>query len=117
MNEGAVIAASGGAVHALPPAERRRQGELDYRAAGRFEAEGAVFRLAFGFGRTGLRCVSIRAEDPREAPALRRWITRRFGAVQQIGGDENQSVFVWSRPDDIQMLVQPDAAIALHCAS
>jgi hypothetical protein len=117
MNEAAVIAASRGAARALPPAERRRQGGLDYRVGGRIEAEGAAFRVVFGFGRTGLRCVSIRAEDPHNAPELRRWITRGFGATRQIGGDENQSVFIWSTPDDIQMLVQPDAAIALHCAN
>lgn len=116
MTEAAVIAASRGAVRALPAGERRRQGDLDYRAAGLFEADGARFRVAFGFARAGLRCVSIRAEDPRQAPALRRWITRRFGEPQQIGGDAEQSVLAWSRPDSIEMLVQPDAAIALHCA-
>jgi len=117
MNEAAVIAASGGTVRALPAGERRRQGDLDYRAAGRFEAEGARFRVAFGFTRTGLRCVSIRAEDPAQAPALRRWISSRFGPPQQIGGDEEQSVLAWTRPDSIEMLVQPEATIALHCAS
>lgn len=116
MTEAAVIAASRGAVRALPAGERRRQGDLDYRAAGRLEVEGAAFRLAFGFARAGLRCVSIRAEDPGQAPALRRWITRRFGEPQQIGGNAEQSVLAWSRPDSIEMLVQPDAAIALHCA-
>ncbi|MES2710784.1 MAG: hypothetical protein V4653_04330 [Pseudomonadota bacterium] len=116
MTEDAVIAASRGAARTLPTAQRRRQGDLDYRAAARIEAEGARFRVVFGFGRAGLRCVSIRAEDPRQAPALRRWITRGFGPPQQVGGDAEQSVLAWSRPDSIEILVQPDAAIALHCA-
>jgi hypothetical protein len=122
MTERQVIAASRGAVRALPARERRPvpAARMEYRAAGEFRSGALRLTVAFAFdGRNGgLVCVSARAEAG-QAEALRARLERLFGAPQERGQDPATGTrsYGWTRPDEIDLQVTPGRpAEMLHCA-
>jgi hypothetical protein len=124
----AVVAASRGAVRALP-AERRRpvpSEGMEWRASGTY-AEGRALRLrvAFAFDTRsgGLVCINYAVADgPRQNGALRDWLIARYGMPE---GPEGRDIRVaaeatdltWRRgTDEIDGSFDRGApAEALHC--
>lgn len=122
MTQQQVIAASRGAVRALPAAERRPvpNARMEYRASGQFRTAGLQLTVAFAFdGRNGgLVCVSARLEEA-QADALRARLERQFGPPQERGQDPatGSRSYGWSRPDEIDLQVtRGQPAVLLHCA-
>jgi len=122
MSEAQVIAASRGAVRALPPAERRAvpAARMEYRAAGEFRSGGLHLSVAFAFDSRngGLVCVSARG-DSRQAERLRERLEQRFGAPSEQAMDPVSGVLSlgWSYPDEIDLQVTPGRGLdLLHCA-
>lgn len=117
-----VIAASRGAVQALPAGERRAvpAARMEYRATGEFRSGALRLTVAFAFdGRNGgLLCVSARG-DAAQGPALRARLERLFGAPQERGRDPVTGLesFGWARPDEIDLQFGPgQPTVLLHCA-
>ncbi len=122
MTQQQVIAASRGAVRALPVGERRPvpSARMEYRASGQFRTAGLQMTVAFAFdGRNGgLVCVSARVEEG-QADALRARLERQFGPAQERGQDPGTGArsYGWSRPDEIDLQVtRGQPAVLLHCA-
>jgi hypothetical protein len=122
MTQQQVIAASRGAVRALPAGERRPvpSARMEYRASGQFRTAGLQMTVAFAFdGRNGgLVCISARLEEG-QADALRARIERQFGPPQERGQDPRTGArsYGWSRPDEIDLQVtRGQPAVLLHCA-
>lgn len=123
MTEAQVVAASNGAARALPEDRRRAvaPARMTYAVEGRLEEAGLVLDVAFAFDEVtgGLVCVSYATGLRHQGPALRDWITRRFGPPAQRGRDPatGEESFAWREPDNIDLQLIPlRGAIALHCA-
>ena len=117
-----VIAASRGAVRALPAGERRAvpAARMEYRASGEFRSGTLRLSLAFAFDARngGLVCVSAQG-DAAQGAALRARLERLFGPPQERGRDPVTGVesLGWTRPDEIDLQVGPGRpTILLHCA-
>lgn len=122
MTQQQVIAASRGAVRALPRAERRYvpAARIEYRASGEFRSGGLRLTVAFAFDARngGLVCVSARG-DPAQGAALRARIERGFGAAPERGSDPTTGAesLVWTRPDEINLELTPgQPVVVLHCS-
>lgn len=123
MSESDVVAASGGAAAPLPFARQLfvPEARMTYRVEGRFSEPNLALRLAFGFDTItgGLVCVSYATETEAEAPALRDWLTRRFGRPAAAARDpaNGEQSFTWREPDNIDLQIVPGrGAFVLHCA-
>jgi len=117
-----VVAASRGAVRALPAEERRRMpsARMEYRAAGEFRSGTLRLSVAFAFDARngGLVCVSARG-DAAQGQALRARLMRQFGEPQERGRDPATSTdsFGWTQPDEIDLQITPgQPVVLLHCA-
>ncbi len=122
MTQQQVVAASRGAVQALPPAQRRPvpNARMEYRASGTFRSGTLRLTVAFAFDARngGLVCVSAQAEAD-QADALRARMERLFGAPQERGQDpaSGATTLGWARPDEIDLHLAPGRpAVLLHCA-
>lgn len=122
MTQQQVVAASRGAVRALPSQERRRvpAARMEYRASGEFRSGPLRLTVAFAFDNRngGLVCVSARGEAS-QAEALRGRIERSFGAPASRGLDPATGTesFAWSQPDEIHLELTPgQPAMLLHCS-
>lgn len=122
MTQQQVVAASRGAVRALPAGERRAvpEARMEYRATGEFRAGALRLTVAFAFDARngGLVCVSARG-DSLQGPALRGRIERAFGAPQERGLDpaSGTETLAWSRPDEINLELTPgQPVILLQCS-
>jgi hypothetical protein len=118
MTQQQVIAASRGAVRALPANERRRvpAARIEYRASGEFRAGTLRLTAAFAFDTRngGLVCVSARG-DASQGPALRARIERAFGAPAERGVDpaSGTATFAWTQPDEINLELAPGQPVML----
>lgn len=122
MTQQQVIAASRGAVRALPARERRPvpAARMEYRASGEFRAGALRLTVAFAFDlrNGGLVCVSARGEAG-QGEALRQRIERGFGPPAERGLDPATGAesLVWTRPDEINLELTPGRpVILLHCS-
>ena len=122
MTERQVIAASRGAVRALPREERRLvpAARMEYRATGEFRSGNLTLTVAFAFDARngGLVCVSAQGEAG-QAPALRARLERLFGAPQERGRDPRSGTETlgWVRPDEIDLHISEGRPVTLlHCA-
>lgn len=122
MTERQVIAASRGAVRALPREQRRLvpSARMEYRATGEFRSGTLALTVAFAFDARngGLVCVSAQGE-PDQAPALRARLERLFGRPQERGQDpaSGTETLGWTRPDEIDLqITQGRPVTLLHCA-
>ncbi len=101
MSPAQVVAASHGAVHAIPP--QRRLGpngpDIVTRAEGSFTEGRLHLRVSFGFRGSdgGLVLVSYVAEDAAQNYLLRNRLLRMFGAPQP-SGDADLGSGVWRKP-------------------
>ncbi|CAH0263277.1 hypothetical protein [Roseomonas sp. CECT 9278] len=122
MTQQQVLAASRGAVRALPLAERRPvpNARMEYRASGEFASGALRLTVAFAFDARngGLVCVSAQG-DPAQADAVRARLERLFGAPQERGLDPASGTITlgWTRPDEIDLQITPGRpTVVLHCA-
>lgn len=122
MTQQQVVAASRGAVRALPAAQRRAvpAARMEYRASGEFRSGSMRLTVAFAFDARngGLVCVSARG-DAAQGPALRARLERLFGPPQERAQDPvtGTESLGWTRPDEIDLQITPgQPAVLLHCA-
>lgn len=122
MTQQQVVAASRGAVRALPAGERRAvpAARMEYRASGEFRSGTMRLTVAFAFDARngGLVCVSARG-DAAQGPALRARLERLFGAPQERGQDRatGTETLGWTRPDEIDLQITPgQPVVLLHCS-
>lgn len=119
-----VAKASGGAVRALPAAERKTfaQAEMQTGAEGTHTEGGVKLRVAFGFDAKtgGLECAIYTVMDAAQSGDLKAAMIKAYGPPEHtselpaIGLTE----LSWTKPDDISFnLSTGEPAFVLHCAN
>lgn len=123
MTLDAVVAASGGAARALPDPRQRlaEDARMMYQAEAQLSEPGLDLDVAFAFDTVtgGLVCVSYAARSATQAPALRDWLIRRFGAPAQTARDpaSGDMTITWRGTDNIDLLTSlGERPVVLQCA-
>lgn len=123
MTRDALIAASNGAARALPDARQRlaEDARMMYQAEAEFMEPGLDLEVVFAFDTVtgGLICVSYAARSASQAPTLRDWLVRRFGAPTQTARDpaSGEMTITWRSGDNIDLLTTPGGRpVVLQCA-
>ena len=118
-----VARASGGAVKAEPPAQRRTIADANLRsgADGTFQDGPIRLRVQFSFDATkgGLACVFYGVMNQADNDAFKAALVKRFGPPQRTTGLQaiGMAVLSWEPGDDSVefQAMEGEASFAMHC--
>lgn len=118
-----VVAASKGAVKAIPANARpRAAADMQLAATGTHKDGNLLLevRLSFDTKTNGLACVAYAVRDPAQNALLKDTLMKRYGRPQNEGGLPaiGMEEFGWKRPmEDITLMItQGERANVLHCS-